>query len=140
MRTNALSAAGVTEGIAIKAKSSDATATSFTGRGMVCFPRERKMPGENAVLKRLNAALCTLRCQAGKFFARLARESRLTISACSRKIAATAIQVQAQAFDSNHKGTAKSTMYIHMFAFRFKNGVTSDQKNHCVTEIRKLKD
>src|SRR5579871_581453 len=31
-------------------------------------------------------------------------------------------------------------MYIHMFAFRFKTGVTSDQKNHCVTEIRKLED
>jgi hypothetical protein len=31
-------------------------------------------------------------------------------------------------------------MYIHMFAFRFKSGVTSEQKNHCVTEIRKLKD
>lgn len=31
-------------------------------------------------------------------------------------------------------------MYIHMFAFRFKNGVTAEQKNHCVTEIRKLKD
>ena len=31
-------------------------------------------------------------------------------------------------------------MYIHMFAFRFKQGVTSEQKNHCVTEIRKLKD
>ena len=31
-------------------------------------------------------------------------------------------------------------MYIHMFAFRFKNGVTGEQKNHCVTEIRKLKD
>ena len=31
-------------------------------------------------------------------------------------------------------------MYIHMFAFRFKNGVTSEQKNHCVSEIRKLKD
>lgn len=30
-------------------------------------------------------------------------------------------------------------MYIHMFAFRFKTGVTADQKNHCVTEIRKLK-
>ncbi|HEX4380394.1 MAG TPA: Dabb family protein [Candidatus Acidoferrum sp.] len=31
-------------------------------------------------------------------------------------------------------------MYIHMFAFRFKHGVTSEQKNLCVTEIRKLKD
>ena len=31
-------------------------------------------------------------------------------------------------------------MYIQMFAFRFKNGVTGEQKNHCVTEIRKLKD
>lgn len=34
----------------------------------------------------------------------------------------------------------ESIMYIHMFAFRFKSGVTSEQKNHCVSEIRKLKD
>lgn len=31
-------------------------------------------------------------------------------------------------------------MFIHMFAFRFKSGVTSEQKNHIVSEIRKLKD
>jgi hypothetical protein len=31
-------------------------------------------------------------------------------------------------------------MFIHMFAFRFKSGVTDDQKNHIVAEIGKLKD
>ena len=30
-------------------------------------------------------------------------------------------------------------MYIHMFAFRFKAGVTEQQKEKIVTEIRKLK-
>jgi hypothetical protein len=30
-------------------------------------------------------------------------------------------------------------MYIHMFAFRFKAGVTKAQKDHVVDEIRKLK-
>src|SRR5580700_656433 len=29
-------------------------------------------------------------------------------------------------------------MYIHMFAFRFKAGVTDAQKDHVVAEIRKL--
>jgi hypothetical protein len=29
-------------------------------------------------------------------------------------------------------------MYIHMFAFRFKTGVTDAQKNHVVAEIREL--
>ena len=41
---------------------------------------------------------------------------------------------------STSTSAENSNVYIHMFAFRFKNGVTSDQKNHCVTEIRKLKD
>jgi len=31
-------------------------------------------------------------------------------------------------------------MFIHMFAFRFKGGVTAEQKKHIVDEIRKLKD
>ena len=31
-------------------------------------------------------------------------------------------------------------MYIHMFAFRFKPGVTEEQKERVVTEIRKLKN
>ncbi len=31
-------------------------------------------------------------------------------------------------------------MFIHMFAFRFKADITSEQKDHVVTEIRKLKD
>jgi hypothetical protein len=31
-------------------------------------------------------------------------------------------------------------MYIHMFAFRFKPGVTTEKKSYCVSEIRKLKD
>jgi hypothetical protein len=30
-------------------------------------------------------------------------------------------------------------MYIHMFAFRFKAGVTEKQKDHVVAEIQKLK-
>jgi len=30
-------------------------------------------------------------------------------------------------------------MYIHMFAFRFKPGVTEEQKDRVVTEIRNLK-
>jgi Stress responsive A/B Barrel Domain len=29
-------------------------------------------------------------------------------------------------------------MYIHMFVFRFKSGVTAEQKERIVTEIRKL--
>jgi hypothetical protein len=29
-------------------------------------------------------------------------------------------------------------MYIHMFAFRFKPGVTEEQKEHIAAEIRKL--
>jgi hypothetical protein len=44
-----------------------------------------------------------------------------------------------EAFGIHSRGGG-AIMYIHMFAFRFKNGVTSEQKNHCVTEIRKLKD
>lgn len=31
-------------------------------------------------------------------------------------------------------------MFIHMFAFRFKPGVTGAQKDHVVAEIRKLKE
>ena len=31
-------------------------------------------------------------------------------------------------------------MFIHMFAFRFKPGVTSAQKDRVLTEIRKLED
>jgi hypothetical protein len=31
-------------------------------------------------------------------------------------------------------------MFIHMFAFRFQSGVTGEQKDHVVAEIRKLKD
>jgi antibiotic biosynthesis monooxygenase (ABM) superfamily enzyme len=31
-------------------------------------------------------------------------------------------------------------MFIHMFAFRWKPGVTEDQKQRVVTEIRKLQD
>jgi len=31
-------------------------------------------------------------------------------------------------------------MYIHMFAFLFKPGVTTEKKSYCVSEIRKLKD
>jgi hypothetical protein len=42
-------------------------------------------------------------------------------------------------FDANSAG-AGDFMFIHMFAFRFKSGVTTDQKNHIVSEIRKLKD
>ncbi len=30
-------------------------------------------------------------------------------------------------------------MYIHMFAFRFKAGVTEQQKDHVLAEIKKLK-
>lgn len=31
-------------------------------------------------------------------------------------------------------------MYIHMFAFRFKPGVTEEQKNKIVAEIKKLQE
>lgn len=30
-------------------------------------------------------------------------------------------------------------MYVHMFAFRFKAGVTEEQKKHVVVEIQKLR-
>jgi mRNA-degrading endonuclease RelE of RelBE toxin-antitoxin system len=35
-------------------------------------------------------------------------------------------------------GRVTGAMYIHMFAFRFKAGVTDTQKDHVVAEIRKL--
>jgi hypothetical protein len=66
-----------------------------------------------------------------------ATESRLTIAAASPKIT-TSNFCKDSVFYST--ATAEILMYIHMFAFRFKNGVTGDQKNNCVTEIRKLKD
>ncbi|HXT77089.1 MAG TPA: Dabb family protein [Candidatus Eisenbacteria bacterium] len=34
--------------------------------------------------------------------------------------------------------SSELTMYIHMFAFRFKAGVTEEQKKHVLDEIRKL--
>ena len=38
----------------------------------------------------------------------------------------------------NWMGEAKRAMYIHMFAFRFKVGVSDAQKKHVVEEIAKL--
>src|ERR1700689_5638740 len=87
MRTKALLAAGEAEGNVIRAKSSDATATSLARISMFCFSsRERPGTGK-AHLNRLNAALRALRCQARKFAAPKAHESRLTFAARSRKIA-----------------------------------------------------
>ena len=34
--------------------------------------------------------------------------------------------------------SSEPTMYIHMFAFRYKTGVTDEQKKHVLDEIRKL--
>jgi hypothetical protein len=64
----------------------------------------------------------------------------LTFGAWSRKIAGDDFWIcESRRLEFISRGGG-AIMYIHMFAFRFKNGVTSEQKNHCVTEIRKLKD
>jgi hypothetical protein len=45
-------------------------------------------------------------------------------------------RVSASGFPKRVKGA----MYIHMFAFRFKPGVTDEQKDRIVAAIRKLRD
>src|ERR1700759_4360284 len=71
----------------------------------------------------------TLRCQTGKFGARegIAVDNRGVLSKdCGD--------------DFNPRLLRAESMYIHMFAFRFKQGITSEKKEYCVSEIRKLKD
>src|SRR5580698_3517084 len=80
------------------------------------------------------------RCQAGKFSSSASAQSMLTFRVWSRKIASDDFRSASEGGRISLQEVKRSIMYIHMFAFRFKSGVTSEQKNHCVTEIRKLKD
>jgi stress responsive alpha/beta barrel protein len=50
----------------------------------------------------------------------------------------TASPLQESPLLFSKRESSELTMYIHMFAFRFKAGVTEEQKKHVLDEIRKL--